>query len=145
MQPRKKQIKKIALISLSTFLVLVLTLAIHIYMVTRPKVDASTIVMARADFHQNMQAADAEKVTAWLYAQQGVTHVLCNPATRIAVFTFYPVKADANAIIRKMGTELNYNVSRNMPTQEEMQGGCPVKPNSYTARVYGYFKNIFKS
>lgn len=119
-------------------------LAVHIYQVTRPKItDAERVVMARVDFKQDIDSAEAHVITDWLYKQKGVEHVLCNPETNIAVFTFYPVQANANDIIEDLKLAGNYDAQRYMPDATAMQKGCPVSPNSGSKGIYGFFKNIF--
>lgn len=139
----KQRIKRIAGISLVTLLVLTSVLAVHIWWVTRPRVDASTRVMARIDINQPIEQTDANKITEWLYAQKGVDRVMCNPSTSIAVFTYSPLQADANNIATHFSKELPYHkASRFVPTEEQMKGGCPVSPNSFTYRAYTYLKRL---
>ncbi len=78
---------------------LALVLAVHIYMVTRPRTDVHARAMARIDLHQPIGRTDADSITAWLYRQKGVDHVLVNPKSAIAVFTFSPVLANAGQIV----------------------------------------------
>jgi thiosulfate reductase cytochrome b subunit len=141
---KKSKFKKILWASLSTVVFLVTVLAVHIYMVTRPKApDATTKIMARLDFKQGLKQDDADKITAWLYNQNGVDHVLCNQKSGIAVFTFYPVKTSANKITSDMRYDLHYTVNRYMPTKEEMQGGCPVGAGSVSSKIYSSVTNLF--
>lgn len=119
-------------------------LAVHIYQVTRPKItDAERVVMARVDFKQDIDSTEAHAITNWLYNQKGVEHVLCNPETNIAVFTFYPVQANANDIIEDLKLAGNYKAERYLPDATAMQKGCPVSPNSGSNGISGFFKNIF--
>lgn len=103
-------------------------LAVHIYRVTRPRVDATTRVMARIDIHQPLNREQADGLTHWLYEQHGVDHVLCNAATGIAVFTFSPLQANADEIASRLATSLHYpHATRYAPTQKELKGSCPFK------------------
>jgi len=123
---------------------LIVVLCIHIYWVTRPKAaDASTISMARIDFKQPVTQADAGRITTWLYAQKGVDHVLCNPDSKIAVFTFYPVKVNASVITNHLTSQLHLQAERYIPTEEELKKGCPVVAESYTNKIAGFLKTIF--
>jgi len=139
-----KIIKKVALWSASVFALLVVVLCVHIYIVTRPKApDAHTIVMARVDIQQHLDSSDADKITSWLYAQPGVDHVLCNPQTRIVVFTFFPVRNSANNIISGLLAATNYKGARFMPSEEDMKAGCPVASNSISYKAYSFVKRLF--
>lgn len=109
-----------------TLIFLIAVLAVHIYVVTRPRVDANTRVMARIDIHQPLTREQADGLTSWLYRQQGVDHVLCNAATSIVVFTYSPLKANADDIASRFATGLHYpHATRYIPTQKELKGGCP--------------------
>jgi hypothetical protein len=141
---KKNKFKKILWVSLSTVALLVTVLVVHIYIVTRPKApDATTKIMARLDFKQGLKQDDADRITAWLYNQKGVDHVLCNQKSGIAVFTFYPVKTSADKITSDMRSELPYAVNRYMPSKEEMQSGCPVGAGSVSSKIYSSFTNLF--
>lgn len=141
---KKRNWKRIALTSLCVFVLLVGVLAVHIYMVTRPRIDANSRVMARIDIRQTIGKADADKITAWLYQQPGVDHVLVNPASAQAIFTYSPMKNDANKIAGDLRTDLAYNkAERYMPSEKEMAAGCPVMAGSVTYKVYSFFKNVF--
>lgn len=112
----------------------------HIYTVMKPKVDASTVAMARFDFKDNITSKDSATIMHWFAAQQGVEHVLCNPETKIIVFTFHPASINATALADKMHNELSYTVSRNIPSDKELQTGCPVKKDS---KIYTFASKIF--
>jgi len=141
----KKTFKKVAVVTLSTMLLLGAVLVTHIYLVTRPKApDAHTIAMARIDLKQAISQQEADQITAWLYSQQGIDHVLCNPQSAIVVFTFYPIKASGNDIVNNFRSNFNFkNAIRYMPTEDELKSGCPVAATSVTYKVYNYISHIF--
>lgn len=137
-------VKKIAGWSLSTVLLLGTILLIHIYMVTKPKPDKHTRILARIDIGQHVDSNDVHKIVGWLYAQPGVDHVMCNPKTGIAVFSFSPLQNDANTIAIQFSRQLNFvNASRFMPTAAQMKSACPVAPNSFTYKTYQVLTHIF--
>lgn len=127
------------MIAASVSLVLVVVLVVHIYMVTRPsREQMAQRVMARIDFKQDIAQTDADKITAWLYAQAGVDHVLCNAESDIAVFTFSPAKNNADKIINELKT--NYKAERYMPAASDMRAGCPVAMGSWSDKLYSLIK-----
>jgi hypothetical protein len=132
----KKTIKKIMLYGLATFLFLVFVLAIHIYFVYRPAPDKSTRVMARIDIKQQITRNDANSITAWLYHQKGIDHVLVNPQTNIVIFTFYPVKTTGDHVVRSFKANFNLKAERFMPSDEQLKSSCPMAPSSFTYKVY---------
>ncbi len=141
---KKKWIKKILLYTGAAFLVMIMVLGVHIYMVTRPKApDANTRIMARIDIKQAITQRDADAITAWMYQQKGVDRVLCNPESDILVFTYFPVKTDANLIARQFKSSFNMKAERYMPTAAELKTGCPVAAGSATTKIYNSIKHIF--
>ncbi len=142
---KSKLLKKTLITSASVFLLLVAVLCIHIYIVTRPKAPtAATLAMARIDIKQPITYEDAYNITTWMYKQQGVDHVLCNAAMDNIVFTFHPALVDASAIAQQFRTAVHYeHAVRYIPTEKEMQGGCPVAATSYTYKIYSFFRHTF--
>jgi cbb3-type cytochrome oxidase subunit 3 len=138
----KKTIKKILLYSLGTFLFLVLVLAVHIYYVYRPAPDASTKAMARIDIKQQITQDDANKISAWMYRQKGIDHVLVNPKTNIVVFTFFPVKTMGDKIANAFKASFPLKAERFLPSGEQMKSGCPVASTSYTYKMYKLITQI---
>jgi hypothetical protein len=141
----KKGFSKKALLAMGMVLLLsTIVLSVHIYLVTRHKApDANTLVMARIDLKQPITKEDASKITAWLYQQKGVDHVLCNPDSRITVFSFYPVKTSADDIVANFKYGLNYKAERFVPSKNQVQSGCPVAATSFTYKAYKALNNLF--
>ncbi len=141
---KKGIVKKIALYSLSVLAFLILVLAVHIYIVTRPKAPtAYTRAMARIDIKQPINAEDGSKITAWLYQQKGIDHVLVNPKTDIVIFSYFPIQTNADRIVTAFKATFPFPAQRYVPTEAEMQSGCPVASTSMTYKLYNYFKTHF--
>ena len=83
--------------------------------------------MARIDLTQDINEEDAKAISAWLYAEHGVDHVLCNAANNVVVFTYYPALTDADFIARAFAARSGYNGRRYVPAASELASGCPVK------------------
>ena len=141
---KKRTWKKIALTAAAVVVLGTVVLAVHIWWVMRPRIDASTRIMARIDVRQTMQQADADRITAWLYRQKGVDHVLVNPRTEIAIFTYAPVLNNGDVIAGDFRRQLSYpQASRIKPTEGELAMGCPVAGASLAYKVYKFIDNIF--
>ena len=141
---QKRKWKRIAITAGSVLVLGIVVLAFHIWWVMRPRVDATTRIMVRIDIHQQILPADADRITAWLYKQKGVDHVLVNPAVDIAVFTYSPLQNDANAITQQFRRELAYSgAARVMPSETEMAMGCPVATTSFAYKAYKFMSHIF--
>ena len=140
---KKKTVKRIVLGTIACLFVLFAVLCVHIYMVMKPKApDATTIAMARIDIKQHITQQDADTIASWLYRQNGVAHVLCNPQSRIAVFSFYPAKANADDIANRLAYSLPYNAKRYMPGAKELAAGCPAAGSSFTYTIYNIMSKI---
>lgn len=126
------------------FGILTIFLAIHVYWVTRPKpISPNKIVMARIDIKNHLTSQDANKIQTWLYQQKGVNHVVVNPKTQIALFTFYPAKVSGDQIVNHFRTSFNYDAKRYIPTQEELDKGCPALPATVTQKIASFVKHTF--
>jgi hypothetical protein len=140
----KRKWKRIAFTAGSVLVLGIVVLAVHIWWVMRPRIDATTRIMARIDIHQPIRPADADRITAWLYQQKGVDHVLVNPKADIAVFTYSPLQNNANVITRQFRQELAYGgAARVMPSETEMAMGCPVATTSFAYKAYTFMTHIF--
>lgn len=138
------KIEKLFRITIAVFGFLTVVLAIHIYWVIRPKApDSQKIVMARIDIRNSLNRQDADKIQTWLYQQKGVDHVLVNPDTRIAIFTFYPAKASGDQIVHNFQTSFNYDAKRIVATKEEIAAGCPALPETVTEKISSFIKHNF--
>jgi hypothetical protein len=142
---KKGFLKKILLSTLGLFFLLVTVLASHIYIVTRHKPpNAKTRAMARIDIRQPISQQESDKITAWLYQQKGIDHVMVNPKTQIVVFTFFPVKVNGNEVVNDFKSRFNYaQAIRYIPTEEELKGGCPAASASFSYKIYNSLKNLF--
>ena len=138
----KKTIKKILLYGLSTFLFLVVVLAVHIYYVYRPAPDSSTRVMARIDIKQQITQDEANKITSWMSHQNGIDHVLVNPQTNIVVFTFFPVKTTGDQITKDFKASFGLKAERFIPSGEQLKSSCPVASTSYAYKAYKLISQI---
>ena|SRR5579871_2843021 len=141
---QKRTWKRIALGVLSVFLVGVVVLAVHIWWVMKPRPDATSRVMERIDLHRPIGKAEAGAITAWLYQQKGVDHVLVNPNAAIVIFTFAPLQNDGNRIAADFRHSLAYpSAQRIQPSEEEMASGCPVATTSFAFKAYNFVKHLF--
>lgn len=137
-----KKVKKAAAISGLVLFILITVLTVHIYIVTRPKADAHTIIMARLDFTEPLSDINASKLATWLYQQKGVNHVVCSSNSKIALFTYYPVTVKADQVVANLNLTFPLKAKRYLPTAAEMSSGCPVMSSSFTGKLYQFFKQL---
>ena len=132
-----KLLKKILLYTVSTVVLLLLVLFLHIYLVYRPRApDANTRVMARIDIKQPISQDQANQIKTWMTHQNGIDHVLVNQQSQIVVFTFFPIKTTGNQIVKNFQSTFNLKSDRFMPTAKELSSGCPAAGSSYTYKIY---------
>ncbi|HTK21631.1 MAG TPA: hypothetical protein VL442_19065 [Mucilaginibacter sp.] len=139
---KKRAIRKFLLYTFSTLLFLVLVLAVHIYVVYRPKISPNTRVMARIDIKQPITQDDANKISAFMAHEKGVDHCLVNPETRIVVFTFAPVKNSGDQILNDFKANFKYKADRFIPSSENLKHSCPVAASSYGYKIYKLISQI---
>ena len=119
-------------------------LAVHIYIVTRPKpLDPKTLVLARVDFPEKISRETKNQIMTFLYSQQSVDHVLINEESYSALFSFYPARVNGNALVMAMNRVIGTNGSRYLPTEKEMMEGCPMNQESFAMKAYKGFARIF--
>jgi hypothetical protein len=141
-----KLIKKVTVSAGIIFLLLVVVLGIHIYIVTRPHaIDPKAVAMARIDIKQPIDQTDADKIVSYLDAQPGVSHVLVNPKTDIVVFSFFPARTTADQVVQNFKAALDYNAERFVPTKSQLKGACPMgfsggENTSFISKVLNFFK-----
>jgi hypothetical protein len=122
----------------------VVLLAVHIFLVTRPKADGHSRGMARIDLHQRIGQADADRIAGWLRRQPGVDRVLVNHGTAIAVFTYRPGAADPGKIVRGVRDSLSFaRAERYLPTTAEIRSGCPMRATPVTNKIYEFLHQLF--
>jgi len=139
----KINIKKIAIYSVSSLLILFLVLCVHIYFAYKPKpADKNTRVMARIDIKQSIDQNEAKKITTWMTHQKGVEHVLVNPQTSIVIFTFFPIKTSGNEIANNFKQAFDLKADRFIPTEKDLKQSCPMAANSYTYKIYKLISQI---
>jgi len=139
---KKRAIRKFLLYTFSTVMLLVLALAVHIYMVYRPKITPTTRVMARIDIKQAITQDDANKISAFMAHEKGVEHYLVNPQTSIVIFTFAPVKNSGNQIVDDFKTSFGYKAERVIPSADNLEHSCPVAASSFTYKIYKAISQI---
>ncbi|HEV2479561.1 MAG TPA: hypothetical protein VGS79_07845 [Puia sp.] len=125
-------------------LVLVAAVTVHVYLVTRVRPpDDHTRILARMDFPHRLTAGDSTGITAWLYGRKGVDHVLCNPAGKLVIFSFFAKKTSAGTVVNDFNASFAYHATRHLPTEAEMTMGCPFVSGSPGYRMYLFFKHLF--
>jgi hypothetical protein len=142
---KKSTIKRTLLWSVSVFLFLVLVLAVHIYVVTRPKVISPySRTMVRIDMHQPINQHDADTIYSWLVKQKGMDKAYVNLKADKVFFLFFTTQNKGSDIVQNFKEQLHYDsAQRYMPTSAEYQTSCPVVAVQYTDKIARFFRHIF--
>lgn len=137
-------IVRVSLAVALTIFLLILLVSVHISAVTsKKKTDPHVLVMARLDIKQAISQTDAQLITTWLYQQKGVDHVFVNPDSKIAVFTFFPLIADADQIALHFSASLPYKAQRFRPDSGALRSGCPAGFAKPALSITTYIKQLF--
>lgn len=147
-QKVKKVIKWTAIGVLSTFTVLSLILAIHIYDVTRdkPVPHNANIELGRIDFKASMDSIQAQEIKSQTYRILGVKHVYFNHTDNIMVYGFNSDLTNATQVYDQLKEQIAFEGDLYRVTEEQMASSCPViDKSSITGRMGKAFESLFAS
>ncbi len=138
---------KITLVSISSILLLlVATLAVHIYMVT-PKNQPATAnwQLGRITFEPNMSDSLVTIANREMRSISGIKQVVINAEQGNLVFAYTPSDDLNNAsIFEKFNKNQQFNAELFIPSEKQLAQSCPViDKSSITYRLGAFFQNIF--
>lgn len=140
----KRKHWKILLVSVgSTFLLLTTILAIHIYMVTRPKPsqDPRLRQLARLDVISDIDSTDVPKLQSIVAKMEGVRTVKYAANESAVIFEFDPSKQNTEAVAESL-SQNGYTVQKFKVSSSQMNKGCPVMDkSSISYRLGKYFQS----
>ena len=142
---KKNSIKRTLIWGGAIFAFLVLVLAVHIYVVTRPKVISPySRTMARIDLHRPITQDDAANITAWLRQQKGVENAYVSPKSDKAIFLFFTAQTTGNKVVEDFKDQMHYDSAvRFLPKAGDYEKSCPVVAVAYTEKIAKFFRHIF--
>lgn len=138
---KKRTIKRTLLWSVSLFTFLVLVLAVHIYVVTRPKVISPySKTMVRIDLHQPIDQAQADNMRFWFNRQKGVVDSYVSVKSDKALFLFFTTQNTGNKVVADFKTQFHFdNAQRFLPAASDYEKSCPV---AGVSEITKFFQHI---
>jgi hypothetical protein len=142
---KKATVKKTLIWSASILLFFVLVLAVHIYVVTRPKtISPYSRTMARIDLHQPVTQLQADSIKAWMNGQKGVIDSYISVKSDKAIFLFYTTRTTGNQVVKDFKDQFRFdNAVRFLPAAADYEKSCPIVAVAYTEKIARFFRHIF--
>ena len=144
----KKAIKWTIIGALTTFTLLSLILAIHIYDVTRDRQvpHNANLELGRIDFTVSMDSVQAKEIKSQTYRIHGVKHVYFNHTDNIMVYGFNSDLTNATHVYDQLKEQVAFEGELYRVTEEQMASSCPViDKSSITGRMGKAFESLFAS
>lgn len=139
--------KKIVFLGASLFIVLLVAFAIDFYRVSTAAFsneDARARQLARIDFKQPIDSAEADAIRGFVKRQAGVDACFFNIPDGIMVYSFMVGQQTSDNIYHKVVALKNYKAEKYVVEEKDLAKGCPVmKDGSLTFKLYYYFRQLF--
>lgn len=143
----KKLIWRMLKVSFAILILLVCTLAIHIYLVTKPNNKEGEVLkqLSRIDFAEApMDSTTAVQATTAIQQIPEVLSHYLNQETGALVYTVEAGDNRAQLVFESFMEKGDFNAIRYIPTQESLAKSCPViNKKSFTYQLGEFFKNLF--
>jgi len=141
----KRRIKKIAIGSIVTFMLLFIVLVIHIVIVTRPSnYPNSSIQLSRIDFEDPVDSSTAACLEQKLRSIKGVSNTYFNIPDGKLVYMHDLEKITGEKVYDLFKQDCELKSNRYLPDAQTIASGCPVMDkNSLSYKFSSAVKNIF--
>lgn len=124
---KKRSVIKFLLWTSGIALLLFIVLVVHIYMVTKPvKYDNADLQLARIDFRQELDSAEAATVQHTVKAMPGIVNVFLNRHDRTLVYGYRQGKQTSEEVYNTLMRSGNYKAERFVLSEAQKSSGCPV-------------------
>lgn len=102
-------------------------LVIHVAMVTKSKNDDKRVrQMARIDFKEDIDSADANIIKNKVLAMEGVDAAYFNIEDNILVYSYNPDSLHSDLVYYNLMNKTDYKAERFKVDAEQLANGCPV-------------------
>lgn len=139
--------KRIIIGCLVIFAALVVTLAVHIYLVTQPKNDGKpNLTMSRIDFVNQLDSLEAINVKNHTRKLDGVRDVRMNAKSGHMVCLYDRNKQAPSDIIESISKDFYLEASLYQPSEEMLAQSCPaINKSSLTYKLGAFFQRTFEN
>ncbi|MFN3800391.1 MULTISPECIES: hypothetical protein [Belliella] len=139
--------KRIVLGLMIVFGALIVTLAVHVYMVTQPKQGAMpNLTMSRIDFESPLDSLSAVKIKTYTSLMEGVKDVRVNKESGHIVCLYDRNKKAPQEIVDAISKDFYLSASLYQPSDEMLAQSCPaINKNSLTWKLGAFFQRTFEN
>ncbi|MFD2033493.1 heavy-metal-associated domain-containing protein [Belliella marina] len=126
---------------------LVVTLAVHIYIVTQPKANQGpNLTMSRFDFESELDSLESAKLKALTRQLDGIKDVRVNMKSGHMVCLYDRNKQAPRDIISHIDQDFYLQASLYQPSEEMLAQSCPaINKNSLTYKLGAFFQRTFEN
>ena len=140
-------IKKFLLGGLITLLLLVGTLAVHIYLVTKPKTGGiPMMVMSRIDFPYALDSLEGITILHHLSQMDGISDARVNISAGFMVCLYDRNLQSPHDLVEEVNTSFSTKAVLYQPSEEMLSQSCPaMDKSSLTYRLGAFFQKTFEN
>ncbi|AWW31924.1 heavy-metal-associated domain-containing protein [Echinicola strongylocentroti] len=137
-------IKKIIIGAGVVVLLLVATLAVHIYMVTSSRPDGPNWAMSQIDFNEDLDSLKSEKIKTDLLAIEGMREARINTKSDFIILLYDRKQHNPHDLVKQVNTGYEIQASLFQPSEDQLAASCPaINKNSLTYKLGSYFEQVF--
>ncbi|UCS91543.1 heavy-metal-associated domain-containing protein [Echinicola marina] len=137
-------IKRILIGAAALMAILVITLAVHIYLVTNDRPKGPNWTMSQIDFNEDLDSMRMEEIKTDLLEIDGMRDVRVNRTSDYLIVLYDRKKHSPHDLVD--GVNKNYQLQSTLfqPSEEQLAASCPaIDKKSLTYMVGSYFENLF--
>ena len=129
------------------FIFLVGILAVHIYMVTKPKAGSiSSLTLSRIDFPQKLDSLQGLEIKDHLVKMEGIKDVRLNFSNSHMVCLYDRKELSGSDLVSKINFHFAQSAQLYQPSEEMLSQSCPaIDKNSITYKLGEFFQKSFQN
>ncbi|WP_215222847.1 heavy-metal-associated domain-containing protein [Echinicola shivajiensis] len=137
-------IKKILIGTVALVVILVATLAVHIYLVTNDRPKGPNWAMSQIDFNEDMDSLKMEEIKTELLEIEGMRDVRINRTSDYLIVLYDRKQHNPHDLVDNLNKDYQLQSTLFQPSEEQLAASCPaIDKKSLTYMVESYFENLF--
>ncbi|WP_373494115.1 heavy metal-associated domain-containing protein [Aquiflexum sp.] len=139
--------KKIVFGLICFFTFLVAVLAVHIYMVTKPKAGAiSSLTLSRIDFPERFDSLQGVAIKEHIAKMEGVKDVRVNFSNSHIICLYDRKEFSGSDLVDRINFHFSESAQLFQPSEEMLAQSCPaIDKNSITYKLGAFFQKSFEN
>ncbi len=129
---KNQNLKRTLRFSLILFVGLLVSLAIHLFLIQKSKENQKVFAMGRIDFKAQTSQENLNGIREYTASINGINNAIYNSQERILVFIYEPKIVDAEMVLRKVKHHSKAVATRYISSETELKSGCPVDLNKFS-------------